>query len=190
MDTDRASFQRALQAAQEGYQIDPADVRAEEWINSLNYDYPRTSRPDEFAVHTEVFQHPDTRDMHLARVGIQAPDAQKRWPVNVTLVMDTSGSMNDGNRIEIAESAAQTIIDNLGDRDQVTLVEFSGSVNRSMAHRSPKSFRADRGVIRLKANGSTNVQVGLDEALWLAHRARSNNSEAVNLRHPFLRWRG
>lgn len=180
LDTDRASFQRVLQETQDGYQIDPADVRAEEWINSLNYGYPRPSRPDEFAVHTQVFQHPDTQGMHLARVGIQAPDAQKRRPVNVTLLLDTSGSMGDGNRIEIAERAAQTIIDNLRERDRVAVVKFEDRVISSYPHNSPRSVRRDGEITRLWAGGATNVQEGLDEALWLADHARKENPEAVN----------
>ena len=179
LDTDQASFQRALQETQDGYQIDPADVRAEEWINSLNYDYPRPSRPDEFAVHTEVFHHPDTQGMHLARVGIQAPDAQKRRPVNVTLVLDTSGSMADGNRLQIAERAAQTILTTCG-----TATESRGKVeepvNYVVPHTSPRNARRERDLTELWAGGSTNVQAGLDEALWLADGARRDNPEAVN----------
>ena len=180
LDTDRASFQRALQETQDGYQIDPAHVRAEEWINSLNYDYPRPSRTNEFAVHTEVFQHPDTQGMHLARVGIQAPDAQKRRVVNVTLVLDTSGSMANGNRLQIAERAAETILDNLRDRDRVAVVKFEDRVMFSHRHSSPNSARSTRDITELWAGGATNVQAGLDEALWLADEARRDNPEAVN----------
>ena len=180
LDTDRASFQRALQETQDGYEINPADVRAEEWINALNYGYPKPSRPDEFAVHTEVFQHPDTSGMHLARVGIQAPDAQKRRPVNVTLLLDTSGSMADGNRLQIAERAAQTIIDNLRERDRVAVVKFEDQVTFLHSHDSPRNVRRDREVTRLWAGGATNVQAGLDEALWQADHARKENPDAVN----------
>ncbi len=180
LDTDRASFQRALQETQDGYQIDPADVRAEEWINSLNYNYPRPSRPDEFAVHTEVFHHPDTQGMHLARVGIQAPDAQQRRPVNVTLVLDTSGSMANGNRLQIAEQAAKTILYNLRDRDRVAVVKFEDRVMFSHEHSSPNSAKRIGEITELWAGGSTNVQAGLDEALWLADGARRDNPEAVN----------
>ena len=181
LDTDRASFQRALEATIEGYNIDPSDVRAEEWINALNYSYPRPSRPDEFAIHTEVFQHPDTQGMHLARVGIQAPDAEKRSPVNVTLVLDTSGSMGSEGRIEIAETAAWTILDNLRLSDRIAVVKFESHVTFVHAHSSPDSLRSNPGgVLSLWAEGGTNVQAGLDEALWLANDARHNNPDAVN----------
>ena len=53
LDTDRASYTRALQRAQQGLEIDPAEVRAEEWINSLAYAYNTSFRKDEFAIHTQ-----------------------------------------------------------------------------------------------------------------------------------------
>ena len=37
LDTDRTSFQLALNWAREGYQVNPDSVRAEEWVNAFNY---------------------------------------------------------------------------------------------------------------------------------------------------------
>ena len=45
LDTDRTSFQLALTWAKNGYQIEPDSVRAEEWINSFQYDYPEPEEP-------------------------------------------------------------------------------------------------------------------------------------------------
>ena len=39
LDTDRTSYQLALTWAQQGYDIEPDSVRAEEWINAFNYQY-------------------------------------------------------------------------------------------------------------------------------------------------------
>ena len=44
LDTDRTSFQLALNWAQSGYAIEPDSVRAEEWINSFSYGYRRACR--------------------------------------------------------------------------------------------------------------------------------------------------
>ena len=182
LDTDRASYQRSLELAQSGYDIDPADVRAEEWINSLGYGYPRPSRSDEFAVHSDVFQHPDTQGMHMARIGIQAPDAQERRPVNVTLVLDSSGSMKDGNRVEIARQAAFAILDNLTSRDRIAVIHFEENVirNKTVSHTQPTDRDVSRSLDRLDPGGSTNVQEGLDAGLEMAYRARSQSPDAIN----------
>ncbi len=183
LDTDRASYQRALELAQAGHDIDPAEVRAEEWINSLNYGYPKPSQAGEFAIHTDIFQHPDTQGMHMARIGIQAPDAQEeRHPVNVTLVLDSSGSMRDGNRVEIARQAAYTIVDNMNARDQVAVIHFEHMVTRdkTVPHTSSNNPSVKRSLDRLVPGGSTNVQAGLDEGLEMAYQARADNPGTIN----------
>ena len=58
LDTDRTSFALALNWAQSGYEIDPDSVRAEEWINSFNYDYDEPSNDGSFGITSDVFEHP------------------------------------------------------------------------------------------------------------------------------------
>ena len=114
LDTDRTSFALALNWAQSGYEIDPDSVRAEEWINAFNYDYPLPSHDDSFGITTDVFEHPLDSAFQMVRLGFQAPRVEDNIPVNVTLVLDASGSMADGNRIEIAQEAAETIRNSSG----------------------------------------------------------------------------
>ena len=182
LDTDRASYQRSLELAQTGYDIDPADVRAEEWINSLGYGYPQPTRADEFAIHTDVFQHPDTQGMHMARIGLQAPDAQQRRPINVTLALDSSGSMRDGNRVEIAREAAYAIVNNLESRDRVAILHFEEEVIRRhlVEHTNPSDNDVWKSIDSLDPGGATNVQAGLDRALEMAYDARARNPESIN----------
>ena len=52
-------------------------------------------------------------------------------PTNVVLVVDTSGSMEDGNKMEATQQALQAFLDNIrGDRDQVALIEFGTEIKR------------------------------------------------------------
>ncbi len=183
LDTDRASYQRSLELAQSGYDIDPVDVRAEEWINSLGYGYPQPTRADEFAIHTDVFQHPDTQGMHMARIGIQAPDTQGyRRPVNVTLALDSSGSMRDGNRVKVAREAAYAIIGNLESQDLVAILHFEEDVIRRhlVEHTNPSDNDVWKSIDSLDPGGATNVQAGLDRALEMAYDARARNPESIN----------
>ena len=103
LDTDRTSYRLALSWAREGYQVEPDSVRAEEWVNSFHYGYPQPTTSDSFSISTDVFTHPLDSRLHLARVGFQAPQFEDTRPVNVTLVMDASGSMANGNRIDDCE---------------------------------------------------------------------------------------
>jgi Ca-activated chloride channel homolog len=46
---------------------------------------------------------------------------------NITLVFDTSGSMEEQQKMENARAAALQLVDNLGDDDQMSLLPFSGN---------------------------------------------------------------
>ena len=125
LDTDRTSFQLALNWARSGLTVDPDSVRAEEWINAFGYGYNPPVHQDSFAITTDVFRHPLNSRMHMVRVGFQAPQLQDDTPLNVTLVLDASGSMSDGNRVAIAREAAESIRRSLGSRDRIA----SGAVH-------------------------------------------------------------
>ncbi len=182
LDTDRTSYQLALNWARNGYEIDPSSVRAEEWVNAFNYNYdpPRSDR--EFAMSSEVIRHPLDADLHLARVSFQAPVVADDTPLNVTLVLDASGSMAQGNRVDIAREAAEAIRHSLGPRDRIAVVHFTDDVidEYTVYHSDPDRGDADWSISRLAPHGSTNVQAGLDLGVRLADQARREHPDAHN----------
>ena len=183
LDTDRTSYYLALNTARAGYEVDPDSVRAEEWINAFNYNYKRPLRDDSFAISTDVFRHPLDGRMHLARIAFQAPEIDyDATPVNVTLVLDASGSMADGDRVSIAREAADSIRRSLRDRDRIAVVHFSTDVLRDLTveHSHPDDADVANSISRLSPNSSTNVQAGLDQGVRLADRARRDNPDAYN----------
>ena len=183
LDTDRTSYRLALNWAREGYEIEPDSVRAEEWINSFGYGYDYPFRTSEFAIHTDVFQHPLEGNRYIARVGIQAPDLQDdSRPLNVTLVLDASGSMADGNRIDIARQAAESIRQSLRSQDSIAVVHFSESVLQGLTvkHTNPEDDSVVRSIQRLQPGGATNVQAGLNLGVQLADDARRRRPDAIN----------
>ena len=182
LDTDRTSFALALNWAQSGYEIDPDSVRAEEWINAFNYDYPEPASDDSFGITTDVFEHPLDSAFQMVRLGFQAPRVEDTIPVNVTLVLDASGSMADGNRVDIAREAAETIRESLTGRDRIAVVQFSSDVinDLTVEHTDPDDRDVRRSIDRLTPRASTNVQAGLNEGVWLADRARRERPNAYN----------
>ena len=183
LDTDRTSYQLALNWARSGYEVDPDSVRAEEWINAFNYGYSYPSRQDSFAVTTEVFRHPLDGDKHLARLAFQAPELwDQERPLNVTLVLDASDSMKEGNRVAIAREAAESIRRSLRDRDRIAVVHFTDDVIRNLTveHQEPDDRAVKRSISRLEPHGSTNVQAGLNLGVELADEARRERPEAFN----------
>ncbi len=182
LDTDRTSFQLALNWASSGYEVDPASVRAEEWINAFNYGYEYPRHDDSFNIQTDIIEHPLDSSLHLARVAFQAPDVVVDLPLNVTLVLDGSGSMADGNRVEIARQAADTIRTSLGGDDRMSIVHFDNNVKRGLTVRDadPDSRVLRDSIDDLSPDGGTNVQAGLDLGVRLADEMRRSRPNAYN----------
>ena len=182
LDTDRTSYHLALNWARSGYEIDPDSVRAEEWINSFDYGYDMPSHRDSFAMSTDVMKHPLQERTYLVRLGFQAPDLRDDKPLNVTLVLDASGSMGDGNRVDIAREAAESIRRSLGRDDRIGVVHFTTDVihDYTVKHRRPDHKDVRRSISQLAPHGSTNVQAGLDLGVKMAHRMRRERPDAYN----------
>ncbi len=183
LDTDRTSYQLALNWAKSGFQVDPDSVRAEEWTNAFDYGYQRPARHDSFAITTDVFRHPLEGGKHLARIAFQAPELwDDERPLNVTLVLDASGSMKEGNRVAIAREAAESIRKSLRSRDRIAVVHFTDHVidDLTVEHRNPDDRAVKRSISKLQPHGSTNVQAGLDLGVRLADRAGRERPESFH----------
>ena len=182
LDTDRTSFQLALNWTRSGYEVDPASVRAEEWINAFSYGYEMPRQDDSFNIQTDVIEHPLDENLHLARVAFQAPEIAVDLPLNVTLVLDGSGSMSDGNRVQIARDAAETIRTSLGRDDRMSIVHFDNNVKRHLTVEDDEpGSRSIRNSIRdLRPDGGTNVQAGLNLGVRLADDMRRERPHAYN----------
>ncbi len=182
LDTDRTSYHLALNWARSGYEVEPDSVRAEEWINAFNYRYDRPLRQDSFGITTDVFMHPLDNRKHLARIAFQAPEMQDDTPLNVTLVLDASGSMSNGDRVSIAREAAESIRRSLGGRDRIAVVHFTTEVigELTVEHSNPDDRDVRRSIDQLAPHNSTNVQAGLDLGVKLADRARRQRPDAYN----------
>ncbi|MCY3646751.1 MAG: von Willebrand factor type A domain-containing protein [Chloroflexi bacterium] len=182
LDTDRTSYFLALAWAQSGYAVEPDSVRAEEWVNAFSYDYdpPRDDRS--FAITSDVVQHPLGEGRHLVRVAFQAPQVRHDVPLNVTLVLDASGSMSSGNRVAIAREAAAAIRNSLGYNDRIAVVHFTTDVIDwyTVEHSWPGDADVAWSIDQLAPHNSTNVQAGLNLGVRLADEARRERPDAYN----------
>lgn len=101
------------------------------------------------------------------KVAVRAPaapkaDGEKKAPLNVAVVLDTSGSMS-GQRIDYARKAARNFIDILRPMDRVALVTFSDQA----VLRFKSAVDADKtklgGIIdRIQSDGSTALYAGVE----------------------------
>ncbi len=182
LDTDRTSYFLALTWARAGFTVEPDFVRAEEWINAFDYAYAGPGNDSSFAITSDLVGHPLEIDWHVARVAFQAPELRDDVPLNVTLVLDASGSMSWGNRVAIAREAAETIRQSLRPRDRIAVVHFTTGVldAYTVEHSTPDDQAVLRSIGNLAAHDSTNVQAGLNLGVELAAEARRERPDAYN----------
>ncbi len=182
LDADRTSYYLALNWARSGYEIAPESVRAEEWVNAFDYEYDPPADDWGFAISSAVMGHPFDEQMVLARIAFQAANVAPSAPLNVTLVLDASGSMRQGDREAIARAAAEAIRRSLTSRDRIAVVHFTDDVidRLTVRHSGPDDNSVVQSISRLEPHGSTNVQAGLNLGVRLANDARDANPEAHN----------
>jgi len=97
---------------------------------------------------------------------------QKVMPKDVCLVLDTSGSMQEQNRIASAQEAVKFCLNALNPGDRFALITFSTTVesfSEGMAEATPEAVqRAAAHVERLEARGTTDLCGAVLRALSLA----------------------
>ncbi|MBM4319032.1 MAG: VWA domain-containing protein [Deltaproteobacteria bacterium] len=105
------------------------------------------------------------RQTTFLKVGLtaEAPAEVRRVPVNVTLVLDKSGSMA-GEKIERAKQAARMALDRLHPEDIVSVVAYDDSVTVLV----PATRAGDRravlaGIEQLEAGGQTALFAGVSK---------------------------
>lgn len=182
LDVDRTSYRLALNWAQEGLVIDPDSVRAEEWINAFDYRYERPSSERFFAITSDWMIHPFDNDRFMVRLAFQAPELEDDRPLNVTLVLDASGSMNEGDRVAIARAAAESIRRGLREQDRIAVVQFTDDVVWELVVEPtrPGDRNVRRSIEELYPRNATNVQAGLDLGVQFADEMRRDRPDAYN----------
>ncbi len=182
LDTDRTSFHLARNWVNDGFDVVPDSVRAEEWINSFDYNYPSPIVSTQFGISTDITRHPLDPELGLVRLTFRAPEIEDQSDINVAMVLDASGSMADGNRVAIARTAAETLRQSLGPKDRVSIVHFTTDVidEFTVVNASPDDRAAINSIALLTPHESTNVQAGLNLGVQLAHQMRIERPDALN----------
>ena len=181
LDVDTGSYTIGKRFIHDGYLPTPDTVRTEEYVNALNYHYPKPDRGDDFAIHlmggvTPFVQDPDT---FLLQVGLQAFDVEDgdRPDANLTFVIDVSGSMSHDNKLETVKDALIELVDHLESYDQVAIVAYDDYANVIL---EPTSVRDADEIIeaieRLRTGGSTNAEAGLVLGYELAEASFERNA--------------
>lgn len=92
----------------------------------------------------------------------QVPVSQERLPLNISMVIDRSGSMSGEGKMDYAIKAAQTVVSNLADMDKLSIVSYDDYV--TVEHKSGKITNKSQlkdALALLVPRGSTNLGAGM-----------------------------
>ncbi len=172
IDVDTASYGIIRSSLTRG-QLPPAQaVRIEEMINYFPYNYPAPDAGDApFRPTVSSFQTPwneHTQLVHIALQG-QMPAVEDRPPLNLTFLIDTSGSMDRSDKLPLLIQSFRLMLSELRPQDQVAIVTYAGSAGLALAP-TPAGERAAilNALNTLRAGGGTNGQGGLQQAYSVA----------------------
>ena len=186
IDVDTASYAYVRSVLESGAMPEPDAVRLEEMINYFPYDYPApTSLDVPFKATMQVFPTPWNKKTELLEIGIKGyvPPASERKPENLTFLIDTSGSMDDPNKLPLLKRAFGLLVDNLQSTDTVSIVTYAGSAGVVLKPTKASDKAAILGALdNLEAGGSTAGA----EGIALAYQVAAQNKSADGVSRVIL----
>ena len=172
IDVDTASYSWVRASLNNNVLPQPASVRTEELVNYFPYDYAGpngTAQP--FSTNVSVMPSPWSPGRKLVRIGIKGYSIQRarRPRANLVFLIDTSGSMQEPNKLPLVRQSLDMLLDELDPKDTVAIVTYAGYAGTALEP-TPVSQKAKiRSVIDgLGAGGSTAGAEGIRQAYSLA----------------------
>lgn len=175
IDVDTASYANVRRFIDER-RAPPADaVRVEEMVNYFDYGYARPRSAEEpFAISTEVVDSPWAQGrqiVHVALQGYELPEAQRK-PLNLTFMVDVSGSMMSDDKLNLAKRSMNLIIDRLRPQDTVAVTYYASAVGTAVGPTpGTQKLKLRCAVEALDAGGSTAGAQGMVNAYAQAEAA-------------------
>ena len=179
IDVDTASYAFMRTSINNGVLPQDDAVRVEELINYFPYDYPGPATAETpFATTATVMETPWNPETMLLHIGISGFDIipAERPAANLVFLIDTSGSMEEQNKLPLLINSMKLLVDTLADGDTVSIVTYAGSAGTVLE--PTKVF--DKAKIlaaldNLMAGGSTAGGEGVRQAYQLARQNFDEN---------------
>lgn len=180
IDVDTASYSNVRRMLNAGH-LPPKDaVRIEELINYFDYGYelPK-SKNTPFETTVKVVPSPWAEGRQLMHVAVQGYDINRdaRPPLNLTLLIDVSGSMASENKLPLAIQSLKLLINEMTAKDTIAIAVYAGAAGTVLEPTSGADKQKILAALdKLSAGGSTAGGEGLRLAYNLAKQNFSKNS--------------
>jgi len=182
IDVDTASYSFVRSSLNQNVLPQKNAVRVEELVNYFPYDYSApASKNEPFKTTVSVFPTPWNKDTQLLHVGIKGYeiDAKEKPRANLVFLLDTSGSMNEPNKLPLVQNSLKMLLDTLHEDDSVAIVTYAGNAGVALQPTKVKDKSKISAVIdNLGAAGSTAGAEGIRQAYQLAEQ--NLNTKGIN----------
>ncbi len=172
-DIDTAAYSQIRSRILHGREVPAQLVRIEEMLNYFRYDYPMPEEDELFGVSLKLAPCPWNDETRLLQIGLQAQSvaSQERVPHHLVFLIDTSGSMEGHDRLDLVKRAYQLLLEALDPEDTVSIVTYA-SHERVVLEEAKAADRARimEAVEDLEAGGGTNGSAGIMRAYEIAEK--------------------
>ncbi len=183
IDVDTASYSVVRSSLMNGY-LPPAEaVRVEEMINYFPYAHPAPDGDAPFRPTVSVGPTPWNSDTNLVQIAIQGalPEVENHPPLNLVFLIDTSGSMDQANKLPLLKQSFRLLLGQLRPEDEVAIVTYAGSAGQVLNPTPARERTTIHAALdRLDAGGSTAGQAGLQQAYATA-RGMTEDGEVTRV---------
>ncbi|MFZ7090873.1 vWA domain-containing protein [Primorskyibacter sp. 2E233] len=165
IDVDTASWSIIRNSLTAGYLPPKEAVRIEEMVNYFPYDYPAPEGDAPFRASVGVSDSPWRAGTQIVHIGLQGALPATRPAMNLVFLIDTSGSMDQPNKLPLLKQSFRLMLGQLGAEDSVSIVTYAGSAGRVLDP-TPATERDTilAALDNLQAGGGTAGQAGLQQA--------------------------
>lgn len=173
MHVSDASFKLAAAAIERGEVPAAESIRPEEFYNAFDYGDPAPTASEPVACAVEQCAHPAFPQRNLLRIAVRtgADGRSQSVPLNLTLLLDNSGSMEREDRAEGLNQAVAGLSSLLKEGDTVTVAGFSRQPRLLADRVDGKDAVMLNGLVdQTPAEGGTNLEEALKLGGDLAKR--------------------
>lgn len=171
INTDKASYSNVRRFLNMNTTVPPDAVRTEELLNYFSFKYLAPPRDSVFGFHSYLSECPWNKTNKLLTLHVSARklDPEKIPPSNLVFLIDVSGSMDMPNRLPLLKSAFTLLVNNLRDKDTISIVVYGSTIGVWLPPISGKEKEKIRKSIEdLYPGGSTPGESGIRTAYALA----------------------
>lgn len=173
VDVDTASYSNVRRLIEDGSYVPEDAVRAEEFINYFDYDYPDPEEGRIFGDYVELADCPWNSRHKLMMIGIQGKrlNEQEAPPSNLVFLIDSSGSMASYDKLPLVQTAFSMLSEKLTENDRISIVTYAGCTDTLIAGASGKDKDSIlEALYSITAGGCTNGEGGIEKAYSLAEK--------------------